>query len=92
MITAILPAKRTARLGPLELAAEVTLVAGINAAYEESGYSLLRQVDVHVVDGMVRLEGVLPSYFAKQLAQEIARHVPGVKQIENAIEVLRRMD
>lgn len=38
-------------------------------------------------DGSVVLTGIVPSYFQKQMAQEIIRKLQGVKRISNELEV-----
>jgi osmotically-inducible protein OsmY len=54
-----------------------------------SGYLALRDVDCMARDDEVYLQGRLPSYFLKQLAQEIASGVEGVRRVVNRIDVLR---
>lgn len=55
----------------------------------DSGYLALRDVVCMAHQDMVSLHGRLPSYFLKQLAQEIAAGVEGVRRVINRIEVLR---
>jgi osmotically-inducible protein OsmY len=38
-------------------------------------------------EGRVTLRGVVGTYFQKQMAQEAIRHVAGVKEIANELEV-----
>jgi osmotically-inducible protein OsmY len=54
-----------------------------------SGYLALRDVACMARDDVVYLHGRLPSYFLKQLAQEIAAGVEGVRRVVNRIDVLR---
>ena len=54
-----------------------------------SGYLALRDVACMARDDVVYLHGRLPSYFLKQLAQEIAAGVEGVRRVINRIDVLR---
>lgn len=67
--------------------------SGIHRAAEErlrgSGYLALRDVRCHACDDVVTLQGRLPSYFLKQLAQEIAAGVEGVRRVINRIDVSR---
>jgi hypothetical protein len=37
----------------------------------------------------LRLSGRLPSFYLKQLVQEMLRHVPGVESVRNEIRVVR---
>lgn len=37
--------------------------------------------------GRVVLSGVVPSYYQKQIAQEVARTVEGVKHVDNRLQV-----
>jgi osmotically-inducible protein OsmY len=67
--------------------------ADIDRAAQEmlraSGYGALSAVSCTVHDDVVCLEGVLPSYYLKQVAQEIAFGVAGVRRVVNRIEVFR---
>jgi osmotically-inducible protein OsmY len=53
-----------------------------------SGYLALRDVSCVALDGVVSLHGCLPSYYLKQVAQEIAAGVDGARCVVNRIEVL----
>ena len=53
-----------------------------------SGYLALRNVSCLAQDDEVHLLGRVPSYFLKQIAQEIAGGVEGVRQVINRIDVL----
>lgn len=46
------------------------------------------RLDVCEASGGLRLSGTVDSYFHKQMAQESLRDLPGVKRIENLLEVL----
>jgi hypothetical protein len=52
-----------------------------------SGYFALRGVSCSASDGAACLYGSLPSYYLKQLAQEIAGAVGGVHMVINKIQV-----
>jgi len=54
----------------------------------QSGYLALRDVTCVASDGVVTLHGRLPSYYLKQVAQEITLGVEGVRHVVNRIEVL----
>jgi osmotically-inducible protein OsmY len=47
-------------------------------------------IEVKVVDGEVTLSGSVPDRTTKFLAEEVAEHVPGVKDVQNRIRVSRR--
>jgi len=53
-----------------------------------SGYLALRDISCVAADGVVCLDGSLPSYYLKQVAQEIAAGVEGARGVVNRIEVL----
>jgi len=52
-----------------------------------SSYLSLRDISCIASDGVVYLHGCLPSNYLKQVAQEIASGVEGVRHVVNRIEV-----
>ena len=62
-------------------------VTSIQGCFAESPYLALRDVESEVTAGVVRLEGTVPSYYLKQLAQEIALQHEGVQEVCNHIRV-----
>ncbi|MEZ6137713.1 MAG: hypothetical protein R3C53_22730 [Pirellulaceae bacterium] len=44
-------------------------------------------IGVHCFGEVLELFGVLPSYFLKQVAQEVVRNMPGILEIVNEIDV-----
>lgn len=66
-----------------------TLVAAVTASLAASGYSALGCVECQVRDDAVVLEGSVPSYHLKQLAQTFAQRVAGVGLIVNRLAVTR---
>lgn len=52
-----------------------------------SGFSSLRRLSVEVSGDRVLLKGSVGSYYAKQLAQEYARRVAGVRRVINLVQV-----
>jgi hypothetical protein len=54
----------------------------------QSGYLAHRDVTCVVSDGVLYLRGRVPSYYLKQVAQEIAAGVEGVRLVINRIEVI----
>ena len=68
--------------------------AGIQALAEwglrRSRYPALRPVSCDYQDGVLVLRGRLPSYYLKQMAQEVVGHqVQGVSRLDNQIQVVR---
>jgi len=62
----------------------------IRAALSATGYSTLREVVVVIQCQTLRLEGRVPTYYQKQLAQEIAQRYAETLRIVNAIDVVIR--
>jgi osmotically-inducible protein OsmY len=53
-----------------------------------SPYLALRDVGCAYRDGVLTLRGCLPTYYLKQMAQEVSAVVEGVRSIANEIEVI----
>jgi osmotically-inducible protein OsmY len=51
-------------------------------------YPALKNVACDCRGGVLVLRGYLPSYYLKQVAQEVVAHLEGVKGIENQIQVV----
>jgi osmotically-inducible protein OsmY len=68
-------------------AAEPSLMERVNVAIHTSPYFSGRKVQSATEGSRVVLQGTVATYFQKQMAQEIARRVEGVEQIENCLEV-----
>jgi osmotically-inducible protein OsmY len=56
-------------------------------ALERNPYLTHRDLRFETRQGRVTLRGVVKSYFQKQMAQEALRHVEGVAEIANELEV-----
>jgi osmotically-inducible protein OsmY len=70
--------------------AQARLAHDVRLALRRSGHAELRNVDV-VVDGeRLLITGSVPSFYLKQLAQELARTVAPRYQIHNELAVLCR--
>jgi hypothetical protein len=55
-----------------------------------SRYSALKHVACDYQGGVLVLRGCLPSYYLKQIAQEVVAHrVQGVGRLDNQIQVVR---
>ena len=63
------------------------LESRVNRVLAASGYAVLRQIRVSSRGGCVHLEGCVPSYYLKQLAQVMARRAEGVNWICNDLVV-----
>ena len=59
----------------------------VHAAIEANPYLLGRKLRFEAEQGRVVLRGMVSSYFQKQMAQEALRHLQGVREIENQLEV-----
>ena len=53
----------------------------------DSGYCWLGNVSCHFQSGVLILEGKVPSFYMKQLAQSLVRNLEKVEQIENRLVV-----
>lgn len=56
-------------------------------ALSRNPYLFGRTLRFETEQGRVTLRGVVPTYFQKQMAQESLRHVDGVEEIQNELEV-----
>jgi osmotically-inducible protein OsmY len=56
-------------------------------ALERNPYLSNRNLRFETEQGRVTLRGVVKTYFQKQMAQEAIRHVDGVSEIANELEV-----
>ncbi|MCA9034643.1 MAG: BON domain-containing protein [Planctomycetaceae bacterium] len=52
-----------------------------------SRHSDMKDVAVSVQGGAVLLDGKVRSFYAKQMAQVLTKHIPGVRQIVNRVHV-----
>jgi len=59
----------------------------VSKALARNPYLNRRRVRAEAANGRVRLEGVVTSYYQKQMAQEMLKSVPGIDEIDNRIEV-----
>ena len=57
-------------------------------ALERNPYLRRGILRFETAQGRVTLRGVVASYFQKQMAQEAVRHIDGVQEIANELEVL----
>jgi osmotically-inducible protein OsmY len=54
---------------------------------ERSNYLALRRLRCEFHDGRLVLNGRVPTYYLKQVAQTIVRQLPGVRRIDNMVDV-----
>ncbi len=66
---------------------EIPLDDKILTALERNPHIPGRTLRFEAEEGRVTLRGVVRSYFQKQMAQEALRHVAGVREIANELEV-----
>jgi osmotically-inducible protein OsmY len=59
----------------------------VDQAIQNNPYLLGRTLRFETHGDRVVLKGIVGSYFQKQMAQEGLRHIDGVAQIENHLEV-----
>jgi len=52
-----------------------------------SGYIQLRKLRCMAAAGVVTISGLVPSYFLKQMAQELVLRLAHVRQVKNLVEV-----
>lgn len=71
-------------------APELSVPSQLARAFESSPYIPLRKLSYSVVEGTARLDGRVPTFYCKQLAQSIAESIPGIRWVENRIEVSGR--
>ena len=65
------------------------LAAQVEHALCATGYACLRSVTATLRDQAVVLQGRVPSYYLKQVAQEMALTVPEVRELRNELLVVR---
>lgn len=58
-----------------------------NRILRNSSYHAIRHLTCTFHDGLLTIEGGLPSFHLKQVAQTLVQGLEGVVQIENKIEV-----
>jgi osmotically-inducible protein OsmY len=69
-------------------AAQVSIIELAERRLRSNPYLALKGVSCDYLDGVLFLRGCLPTYYLKQLAQEIVCGLEGVDRIDNQIQVL----
>ena len=59
----------------------------VAARFRRSGYSFLWSISCEYHEGIVTISGTVPTFHLKQVAQELAAHTPGVRQVKNDLHV-----
>ena len=72
---------------PSVISLDVALKA--NELFRTCPYSSIRSVQCRFHEGVLILSGEVPSFYMKQTAQELIRHVLHVEQIDNRLTVAR---
>jgi osmotically-inducible protein OsmY len=54
---------------------------------EQSNYLALRRLRCEFQDGRLVLNGRVPTFYLKQVAQTIVRQLPAVRRIDNRVDV-----
>ncbi len=75
-------------LGPVTDHRPSMILDLVDALLQERLSGNVKRVSCEYANGLLVLRGALSSYYQKQLAQEAVRHVEGVRQIRNEIQVL----
>ena len=69
---------------------QASLQAVAERALRSGPYPALKKLSCDCRGGVLVLRGCLPSYYLKQMAQEVVAHqVPGVGRLDNQIQVVR---
>jgi hypothetical protein len=66
---------------------EYDAASRVAARFRRSGFPLLRAIKCELRDGVLVLSGAVPTYHLKQVAQSLALHTAGIRQIEDRVIV-----
>ncbi len=66
----------------------LTLADRVRICIHSKGYPQLHAVDCESEGDSVLLSGKIESFYMKQLAQEVATRTPGVRIVQNDIQVI----
>ena len=67
---------------------QASLQAVAERGLRSSRYSALQHVSCDYQGGVLVLRGCLPTYYLKQVAQEVVAHLEGVEGVDNQIQVV----
>lgn len=60
----------------------------VHDAFRDSGFEQLKRIRAWCDHGRLTLQGRISTYYLKQVAQEIARKVPDIRDIDNDLDVV----
>ena len=63
------------------------LPAWLQRGFGEVVIRFYRKILCEFRDGSLRLSGTVPTFHLKQAAQELAAHTPGVREVQNDLQV-----
>jgi len=66
---------------------DTDIEALLQKAFDASPYRQLRSLKIYCHSGRVTLQGCLPTYYLKQVAQTLVREVSDVRDIDNDVKV-----
>lgn len=69
-------------------ATEDSVSRAAESRLRDSSHLFLRHVRCGYDDGRLQLEGKVPSFYLKQLAQSLVQGIPGVRRIDNRLTVV----
>lgn len=61
----------------------------VQVALSKSGYRAIAGLQCVVIEDVIRLSGIVYSYYQKQIAQEVVLRLKEVQRIDNAVQVRR---
>ena len=67
---------------------DIPLDHQVSTALERNPHTARRNLRFEADEGRVTLRGVVTTYYQKQMAQEVVRHVDGVHEVANELEVI----
>lgn len=65
----------------------LSLTELVRASFEKLGYQQLNAIELDANNDVLVMKGTLGSFYLKQIAQSVAIKVPGVRSVDNQIEV-----
>lgn len=66
---------------------EITLEDKVRISFERLGYPQLNAIELTADGDIMLMTGKLNSFYLKQIAQTVAIKIPGIRSVENQIEV-----
>lgn len=67
--------------------ADQRLLENVQNVLSQSAYPQLREIRCQCHEGAITLQGRVPSYYLKQVAQQLIRPLPHLARIYNQLEV-----